>query len=151
MHFTAQLCTKFLVEPCLESPWMSYWRRWVCLLPNWTSLHQWAPARYSPFAGDLASSGPHLWLSKVEVEEVVRDGTEEKEKRWKIHESWKAKFAFKAKYMLLIKTLLKIRKADQAKQICLLLVPQQPKEGILSRSCDGYYMDCCSCYYQHCS
>ena len=91
---------------------------------------------------------PHLGLSKVEVEEVVRDGTEEKEKRRKIHESWKAKFAFKAKYML-IKTLLKIGKADQAKQICHLLVPQQPKEGILSRSCDGYCMDFCSCYYQH--
>jgi len=123
VHFTAQLCTKFLAGPCLESLWMSFRRRWVCLLPNWTSLHQWAPARYSPFVGDFANSSPPPGAFQGWGGEVVRDGTEEKEKRQKIHESWKAKFAFKAKYILLIKTLLKIGKADQAKQICHLLVP----------------------------
>ena len=46
---------------------------------------------------------PHLGLSKIEVEEVERDGAEEKEKRQKFLEVWKAGFAFKAKYFVLIK------------------------------------------------
>ena len=72
---------------------------------------------------------PHLGLSSVEVEEVERDGTEEKEKRRKILKVWKAGFAFKAKYTVLIKALLKIGRADQAEQVCRLLVPQ-PEKGI---------------------
>ena len=72
---------------------------------------------------------PYLGLSSVEVEEVERDGTEEKDKRQKILKVWKAKFAFKAKYKVLINTLLKIGRADQAEQVCRVLVPQRPKEG----------------------
>ena len=71
----------------------------------------------------------HLGLSRTEVEEVERDGRAEKEKRQKILEVWKAGFAFKAKYVVLIKALLKIGRADQAMEVCHLLVPQQAKEG----------------------
>ena len=74
---------------------------------------------------------PHLGLSRIEVEEVEQDGRGEKEKRQKILEVWKAGFAFKAKYVVLIKALLKIGRADQAEQVCRLLVPQQANEGNL--------------------
>jgi len=72
---------------------------------------------------------PHLGLSRIQVEQVERDGTEENEKRLKFLESWKGKFAFKAKYIVLVKALLKISRADQAEQVCRLLV-QQPERGI---------------------
>ena len=72
---------------------------------------------------------PHLGLSKVQMEQVERDGAEENEKRLKFLESWKGKFAFKAKYMVLVEALLKIGRADQAEQVCCLLV-QQPKKRI---------------------
>ena len=72
---------------------------------------------------------PHLGLSRVQVEQVERDGTEENEKRLRFLESWKGKFAFKAKYIVLVEALLKISRADQAEQVCRLLV-QQHKEGI---------------------
>ena len=74
---------------------------------------------------------PHLGLSNVEAEEVENDGRAENEKRRKILEVWKARFAFKAKYLVLIKALLKIGRADQAEQVCRVLVPQRPKEGTL--------------------
>ena len=70
---------------------------------------------------------PHLGLSNAEVQEVERDGTDEKDKRRKILEVWKAGFAFKAKYMVLIKALLKIGRADQAEQVCRVLVPKEGK------------------------
>ena len=54
-----------------------------------------------------------------------------KKKRQAFLESWKAKFAFKATYMVIVKALLKIGRADQAEQVCRVLVPQQPKEGTL--------------------
>ena len=44
-------------------------------------------------------------LSKVQVEPVERDGTEENEKRLKFFEYWKGKFAFKAKHLVLAKEL----------------------------------------------
>ena len=72
---------------------------------------------------------PHLGLSRSEVEEVEREGGAEKEKRQKILDSWQGKFAFKAKYSVLIKALLKIGRADQAEQVCRLLVPH--KEGTI--------------------
>ena len=74
---------------------------------------------------------PHLGLSRSEVDEVEREGGAEKEKRQKILDSWKGKFAFKAKYIVLIEALLKIGRADQAEQLCRLLVPQQSKEGTI--------------------
>ena len=70
---------------------------------------------------------PRLGLSNAEVEEVERDEAEEKEKRRKILEVWKARFAFKAKYEVLIKALLKIGRADQAQEVCHLLVPKEGK------------------------
>ena len=71
----------------------------------------------------------HLGLSNAEVEEVQRDGTEEKERKRKILEVWKARFGFKATYKVLIEALLEIGRADQAQEVCHLLV-QQHKEGI---------------------
>ena len=79
---------------------------------------------------------PHLGLSKVQVEEVELDGTEEKEKKQKILESWRAKFAYKANYRVLVKAFLKIGRADLAEQVCHLLV-QQHKEGIPSTGGGG--------------
>ena len=78
---------------------------------------------------------PYLGLSETEVEEVERDGTEEKVKRQKILGSWYAKFAFKAKYRVLIEALLKIGRADQAMKVCRVLVSQHPKEGTQLRIC----------------
>jgi len=83
---------------------------------------------------------PHLGLSNIESEEVENDGRAENEKRRKILEVWKARFAFKAKYMVLIKALLKIGRADQAEQVCRILVPQQPKEGTLFIKNDTVWM-----------
>ena len=70
---------------------------------------------------------PHLGLLKAQVEEVERDGTEEKERKWKILEVWKARFAFKATYKVLIEALLEIGSADQAQEVCHLLVPKEGK------------------------
>ena len=78
---------------------------------------------------------PHLGLSGTEVEEVERDGTEEKAKRLKILEAWYAKFAFKAKYRVLIEALLKIGRADQAVKVCRVLVSQHSKEGTHVLNC----------------
>ena len=50
----------------------------------------------------------YLKLSKVQVEQVERDGTEENERRLKFLESWKGKFAFKAKYLVLVKELTRL-------------------------------------------
>ena len=72
---------------------------------------------------------PHLGLSTVEVEEVKKDGREEKVKRQKLPESWKTKFAFKAKYRMLIVALLKIGQTDQVQQVCHVLLSQHSKEG----------------------
>ena len=74
----------------------------------------------------------HLGLSNVEVDEVERDGVDEKEKRLKILELWKAKFAFKANYRTLIETLLKYEQAYQAEQVCHLLEPQYSRKGTLA-------------------
>lgn len=74
----------------------------------------------------------HLGLSNVKVDEVERDGVNEKEKRLKILESWKAKFAFKANYRMLIETLLKCEEADQAEQVCHLLKSQYSRKGTLA-------------------
>jgi len=82
------------------------------------------------FLDSWRTVAPFLELSKVQVEQVERDGTEENEKRLKFLESWKGNFAFKAKYIVLVKALLKISRADQAEQVCRLLV-QQPEKGIL--------------------
>lgn len=73
----------------------------------------------------------HLGLSKVQVEDVECDARAEKEKRQAFLESWKAKLGFKATYMVIVKALLKMGRADQAEQVCRVLVPQQPKEGTL--------------------
>lgn len=67
----------------------------------------------------------HLELSNVKVDEVERDGVNEKEKKVKILESWKAKFAFKANYRMLIEALLKCEEAYQAEQVCHLLESQK--------------------------
>lgn len=67
----------------------------------------------------------HLGLSNAKVEEVERDGMNEKEKKLKILESWKAKFAFKANYRMLIEILLKCEEAYQAEQVCHLLESQK--------------------------
>ena len=81
------------------------------------------------FLDSWRTVAPYLELSKVQVEQVERDGTEENEKRLKFLESWKGNFAFKAKYIVLVKALLKISRADQAEQVCRVLV-QQPEKGI---------------------
>lgn len=73
----------------------------------------------------------HLGLSKVQVEDVECDASAEKEKRQAFLESWKAKLGFKATYMVIVEALLKMGRADQAEQVCRVLVPQQPKEGTL--------------------
>ena len=46
-------------------------------------------------------------------------------------ELWKDKFAFKAKFRVLVEALLKIGSADQAEQVCRLLVSQQPSESVV--------------------
>ena len=81
----------------------------------------------------------YLGLSKVEVEDVERDGKEEAHKRLKILEAWMAKLTFKAKYALLVKQLLKIGRADQAAKVCNLLVSPDSKEGTqLCMQCDWH-------------
>ena len=53
----------------------------------------------------------YLKLSKVQVQQVERDGTDENEKRLKFFEYWKGKFAFKAKYLVLVKELTRLNKS----------------------------------------
>ena len=62
----------------------------------------------------------HLGLSMVEMEEVEKDGREEREKKQN------AKFTFKAKYKMLI---VKIGRAHQVQQVCHVLPSQHSKEG----------------------
>ena len=86
----------------------------------------------SPTQLNKPCTSEHLQgLFKVQVEDIERETEKEKEKRQAFLESWKAKFAFKATYMVIVKALLKIGRADQAEQVCRVLVPQQPKEGTL--------------------
>ena len=73
---------------------------------------------------------PPLGLSDSEVEAVERNSHGEEEKKQKFLESWKAKFAFKAKFRVLVQALLKIGRADQAEQVCRLLVSQQPSKSV---------------------
>ena len=73
---------------------------------------------------------PHLGLSSDEVEVVDRDAHSEKERRQKCLESWKAKFAFAATYRVLVEALLKNGNADQAEEVCRLLVSQQPSKDM---------------------
>ena len=75
---------------------------------------------------------PHLMRSSSssEVEAVERNSHGEEEKKQKFLESWKAKFAFKATYRVLVEALLKIGNADQAEQVCHLLVSQQPSKDV---------------------
>ena len=73
---------------------------------------------------------PQLRLSDSEVEAVERNSHGEEEKRQKFLESWKAKFAFKAKYRVLVQALLRIGSADQAEEVCRLLVSQQPSKSV---------------------
>ena len=73
---------------------------------------------------------PQLGLSDSEVEAVERNSHGEEEKKQKFLESWKAKFAFKAKYRVLVRALLKIGRADQAEEVCRLLVSQQPSKSV---------------------
>lgn len=72
---------------------------------------------------------PQLGLSD-EVEAVERNSHGEEEKRQKFLELWKAKFAFKVKFKVLVEALLKIGRADQAEEVCRLLVSQQPSKDV---------------------
>ena len=74
-------------------------------------------------------------IESVDVEEVEREGTGEKEKKLKILEKWKCKLAFKATYRVLIEALLEAGRADQAMKVCDLLLPQPSKEGTTTQLC----------------
>ena len=73
---------------------------------------------------------PHLQLSSNDVEAVDEDAHSAKERRQKFLESWKAKFAFTATYRVLVEAFLKIGNADQAEEVCRLLVSQQPSKDM---------------------
>ena len=73
---------------------------------------------------------PHLGLSDSEVEVVERDAHGEEEKRQKFLESWKANFGLKATYRVLVEAFLKIGRADQAEDVCRLLVSEQPSKDV---------------------
>ena len=75
---------------------------------------------------------PHLGL---EVDAVDRDAHGEEEKKQKCLESWKAKFAFKATYRVLVEALLKIGNADQAEEVCRLLVSQRASKDVSKFKC----------------
>lgn len=73
---------------------------------------------------------PHLGLSSFDIATIERNVHTEEERRQKFLETWRSKFAFKAKYRILVEALLKVGRADQAQQVCSLLVPQQPDDGV---------------------
>ena len=73
---------------------------------------------------------PHLRLSSSEVEAVDKDAHSEKERRQKFLELWKDKFAFTATYKVLVEALLENGNADQAEEVCRLLVSQQPSKDM---------------------
>ena len=73
----------------------------------------------------------YLQLSSSEVEAVDEDAHSEKERKLKCLELWKDKFAFKARFRVLVEALLKIGSADQAEQVCRLLVSQQPSKSVV--------------------
>ena len=78
---------------------------------------------------------PQLGLSSSEVEAVDRDAHSEKERRQKCLESWKAKFAFAATYRVLVEALLEIGNADQAEEVCRLLVSQRASKDVSKFKC----------------
>ena len=90
----------------------------------------------------------HLGLSSADVETTERNAHSEQERKREILEMWKAKFAFKARYRILIEVLLKMGRADQAQQICRLLVSQQPNEGVFIFNC--YLVYCLASSLVHC-
>ena len=81
---------------------------------------------------------PYLGLSSADVVTTERNAHSEQERRQKILEMWKSKFTFKATYRVLIEVLLKMGRAEQAQQICCLLVSQQRNEGAFI--CNSYLM-----------
>ena len=89
----------------------------------------------APFLMSWRTLATQLGLLSSEVDAVERNSHGEEEKRHKCLESWKANFGFKAKYRVLVEALLKIGRADQAEEVCRLLVSQQPSKDMSKFKC----------------
>ena len=63
----------------------------------------------------------YLGLSDIDVNDVEREGANEREKRLKALQKWKGKFVFKATYRKLVEVLLSLTMADVAENVCRLL------------------------------
>ena len=71
---------------------------------------------------DWQLAAPHLGLSGTDVDDIEQEGKKEQEKRRKTLEKWIRKYAFKATYRMLVEAFLKISRADQAEEVCRLLI-----------------------------
>ena len=76
--------------------------------------------------------GPHLGLSKGEIEAIDRDGNTEEEKRLLMLQRWKQALVFKATYKELVNALLSVRRADVAVKVCqaVSLANQSPQPTV---------------------
>ena len=72
---------------------------------------------------------PHLGLNKGEIESIGNDGNTEDEKRLLMLQRWKQALIFKATYKRLLEALLSIKRADQARKVCQMIVDGEDTIG----------------------
>lgn len=70
---------------------------------------------------------PHLELSKQDIESIDCDAKSEDEKRLLMLQKWKQISIFNATYRKLLEALLSIKRADQARKVCQMIMANQGK------------------------
>ena len=78
--------------------------------------------KISTFLKSWKLVAPYLGLSEGDIEAIGRDGTSEEEKRLLMLQRWKQALIFKATYKKLVNTLLSIKRADLAVNVCQIAV-----------------------------
>lgn len=71
---------------------------------------------------DWRVTAPQLGLEGVEVRAIDEREKTEREKRLKTLQKWRGKYGSRATYKMLVEVLLSINLADQAEEVCHLLV-----------------------------
>ena len=74
----------------------------------------------SSIIDDHEVMGPELKLTPVEMSDINQERSPEL-RRLAVLRKWKQKFSFKATYLVLVEALLKISRADPARDVCKLV------------------------------
>ena len=78
--------------------------------------------KISTFLASWKLVAPHLDLDEQEIEGIDNGANTEEEKRLLMLRRWKQAFIFKATYRKLLVALLSIKRADQARKVCQVIV-----------------------------